>query len=94
MTTSFIAFKVGPGITWWKSIQVRLIGSEGQETQDWVTNGIPFFLYQNLLPDQSQAVGVEFWKGKFLGIHTYVGEAKITWDSIKGKSVYFTWEND
>ena len=59
-----------------------------------MTSGVPFWLTQKDLPHQDQAVAIEFWKWKFLGLHTYVGEAKITWDSMKGKTVIFVWEND
>ncbi len=93
---ALIVFNQGPGITWWKALQVRVKNNFKfiSAAQDGVTSNQFFWLTQPLLPDGSQQVAVEFWKAKFLGIHTYVGEAKITWDSIKGKEVVFTWEND
>ena len=93
---ALILFEVGPGISWWKALQIRLTGGNKGflGTQDPVTSGVPFWLTQKDLPHQDQAVAIEFWKWKFLGLHTYVGEAKITWDSMKGKTVIFVWEND
>ena len=38
-------------------------------------------------------VTVEFWMAKAFGVHTYVGKAKITFESIDGHVVRFKWMN-
>lgn len=89
------SFEVGPGITWWKSIQIRL--NNGAKTLQWTQDGttvaVPWPIVASELPNGNE-VAVEFWKAKVFGVHTYVGEAKNKWDSIAGKEVTFIWEND
>ena len=100
-----INFQVPPGMTWWKSIQIR--GVDGSKTLQWTQDDTKTAdsveLVEMVLPKGDNVdgcasgqpcVALEFWKAKVFGIHTYVGEAKITWESIVGKEVTFTWEND
>ena len=101
---SQIQFKVAPGITWWKAIMLRDVDGSKQilEVQN-VPNGIGVGIWRDnitviqvipgVIPKGTE-VAIEFWKAGFLGIHGYVGEAKINFDTITGKNVTFIWEND
>ncbi|MGB0592533.1 MAG: LNR domain-containing protein [Myxococcota bacterium] len=98
-----VRFAVAPGITWWKAIKVVLVNGATEmlwthtSTQTTGLNPLDsssvINVYPALIPSGSE-VRVQFWKKVTPGVNYYVGDAKIDFDSIAGKSVTFIWEND
>ena len=98
-----VRFAAAPGVTWWKAIKVVYMGgSTGmlvthtptQTTGLNPTDGSDYlWVYPAVLPSGGE-LRIEFWKEETPGVNYYVGDAKIDYDSIKGKIVTFIWEND